>query len=120
MARTGGRDGRLRVTGFWPDNYLAGQIEVVIDPRDRARELRITGMALVETALVVTSNGRQLGRFELRKGERVSPAVQLPRGPREIVTFSFSRHVVDEKGRSVAFLLDETNLFSEEHLYALG
>jgi glycosyltransferase involved in cell wall biosynthesis len=120
LARTGARDSRLRVTGFWPDNYLASRLEVVIEPRDRARELRITGMALVETALVVTSNGRQLGRFELRKGERVSPAVQVPRGAREIVTFSFSRHVVDEKGRAVAFLLEETNLFREEHLYALG
>jgi len=111
---------RLRVTGFWPDNHVGERLEVVIDARDRPRELRISGRALLKTTLVVTATGRRLGQFELMQGEYVSPRVELPSGPRELVTFSFSDHLVDDIGRSVTLLLDETNAFREEDLYALG
>ena len=70
--------------------------------------------------LLVSANGKRLERFELRQSERKSVTVQLPPGPRELVTFAFSDHVVDENGRSVAFLIEETNLFREEDLHALG
>jgi len=110
---------RLRVTGFWPDNYLGERLEVVFEARDRPRQLRLAGRALLETRLVVAADGKRLGQFELLPGERVSPKVELPRGPREVVTFSFSDSV-DDEGRSVSFLLEETNVFREEDLYALG
>jgi glycosyltransferase involved in cell wall biosynthesis len=111
---------RLRVTGFWPDNYLGERLEVVIDARDRPRELRISGHALLKTTLVVTADGKRLGQFELMQGERVSPRVELPRGPRKVVIFSFSDHSIDDEGRSVTFLLEETNAFREEDFYSLG
>jgi hypothetical protein len=37
-----------------------------------------------------------------------------------VLTFAFSNHVVDANGRPVSFLLNETNVFCEEDLYALG
>jgi glycosyltransferase involved in cell wall biosynthesis len=111
---------RLRVTGFGPDNRLGDRLEVVMDSREQVRDLRIMGCSLAETTLVVSVNGKHLGRFELRKGERRSLTIQLPPGPRQVVAFTFSDHVIDDKGRPVAFLLEETNVFREEHLHALG
>jgi glycosyltransferase involved in cell wall biosynthesis len=114
------RSSGLRVRGFWPDNYIGELLEVVIDARDRPRELTISGRALVETSLVVSANGTRLGQFDLMPGERTSPRVEVPPGPREVVSFSFARHSVDAEGRSLAFLLEETNAFREEDLYTLG
>lgn len=111
---------RLRVTGFCPDNYVRERLEVVIDARDRPRELRISGWALVSGTLLVTATRRRLGEFELMKGEHVSARLVLPTGPRELVTFNFSEHVAGDHGRRVAFLLEETNAFREEDLFALG
>jgi glycosyltransferase involved in cell wall biosynthesis len=111
---------RLRVTGFWPDNWVADRLEVVVDPREHARNLRIVGRPVAEMTLEVSTNGMELGRFELKESERESVSVQLPRGSREMVTFSFSEHTVDASGRSVAFLLQETNMFREEDLHSLG
>ncbi len=91
-----------------------------MDSRERVRDLTITGCSLADTTLVVSVDGKHLGRFELKKGERKSVTIQLPRGPREVVTFAFSDHLTDDKGRTVAFLLEETNVFREEHLHALG
>jgi glycosyltransferase involved in cell wall biosynthesis len=129
LARAAGREelspgmqknAQLRVTGFRPNNCLADRLEVVMDSREQACDLRITGCALVDTMLVVSAAGKRLGRFELKKGERGSLIVQLPRGPREVISYTFSDHVIDDKGRPVAFLLEETNVFREEHLHALG
>jgi len=63
---------------------------------------------------------RELGEFPLRRGEQESVIVRLPPGPREVVVFAFSEHVVDANGRSIAFLMQDTNVFSEEDLYALA
>jgi glycosyltransferase involved in cell wall biosynthesis len=111
---------RLRVTGFRPDNCLEDRLEVVMDSRDQRRDLRIAGCSLAETTLVVSANGKHLDRFQLKKGERASLTVRLPRGPRQVVAFAFSDHVVDDRGRPVAFRLEETNVFTEEHLFAFG
>ena len=108
------------MTGFWPDNWVGNRLDVVFDPRDHARKLRIIGRPVADMTLLVSSTGRQLERLELRRGVRESAAVELPAGPRELITFAFSDHVVDDNGRSVAFLVEETNLFSEEDLHALA
>jgi hypothetical protein len=80
----------------------------------------MAGCPLVDSTLVVSVNGQHLRKFELKKDEPRSLTVQLPRGPRQVISFSFSDHVIDGKGRRVAFLLEETNVFTEEHLHALG
>jgi glycosyltransferase involved in cell wall biosynthesis len=114
------RKGRVRVTGFWPDNWVADRLDVLVDPRDNPRHLRIVGRPVAEMTVRVSANGTQLAAFELRESECEAVTVKLPAGPSELLSFSFSHHAVDGNGRRVAFLVQETNLFREEDLYSLA
>jgi glycosyltransferase involved in cell wall biosynthesis len=116
----GGGNGHLRVSGYWPDNWVANRLEVVIDPREQSRKLRLVGRPVAGMTVEVSASGTQLGQFELVQNGRETVTVQLPPGPRETVTFAFSDHSVDGAGRPISFLLEETNLFREEDLQGLA
>jgi glycosyltransferase involved in cell wall biosynthesis len=112
-------NGRVRVRGYWSDNWVEERLEVVFDARDRDRQLRIVGRPIADMTVEVQANETRLGRFELVGDRQETLAVPLGPGPRETVAFSFSRSMVDSSGRPISFLLQETNLFSEEDLAAL-
>jgi glycosyltransferase involved in cell wall biosynthesis len=114
------RGARLRVSGFWPDNWTSERLDVVVDSREQPCSLCIVGRPVAEMTVRVSANGTNLGEFELKESERETVKVQLPAGPRELVSFSFSDHAVDANGRRVAFLVQETNLFREEDLYSVA
>jgi glycosyltransferase involved in cell wall biosynthesis len=109
-----------RVSGFWPDNWVADRLDVVVEPRERPRQLHIVGRPVTGMTVRVAANGTELGEFELEESRCESVNVQLPAGPRELVSFSFSDHAVDANGRRVSFLVQETNLFREEDLYSVA
>jgi hypothetical protein len=125
--RGGGRDmlgvafgsSRLRVSGFSPDNWVGDRLEVVVEPREQTRRLALSGRPVAEMTVKVSANGAQLGEFPLHGSELEAVTIELPPGPREVVSFAFSAHALDTKGRRVSFLVQETNLFGEEDLYAL-
>jgi hypothetical protein len=110
----------LRVRGFWRDNWVADRLHVVIDPSDHARRLKMVGRPVADMSVCVSSNGDELARFDLRQNRQEDVVVELPAGPRELITFSFSEHGPDPQGRPIAFLLQETNMFREDDLYSLG
>jgi hypothetical protein len=107
------------VSGFFPDNWVAERLDVVVDSREQLRQLRIVGRPVADLTVRVSANGTQLGEFALKEAECEAVKVQLPAGPPELVSFAFSNHAVDANGRRVAFLVQETNLFREEDLYSL-
>lgn len=114
-----GGNGRLRVSGYWPDNWVGHRLEVVIDARARSRTLRLVGQPVAPMTVEVFASDTPLAECTLVQNGRQTVDVQLPPGPKETVTFAFSEHVVDGAGRPLAFLLQETNLFREEDLHAL-
>ena len=102
---------QLRVNGYWPDNWVSDRLDVLIDRREHVRDLRIVGRPVAGMTLSVSAGAKQLGRSRITQRDHESVTVRLPAVPRELVTYAFSSHVVDEGGRRVAFLLEETNLF---------
>jgi glycosyltransferase involved in cell wall biosynthesis len=112
-------NGEARVRGYWSDNWIEERLEVVLDARERDRELRIVGRPITGMTVEVSAHGARLGRFELAGDRQETVTVQLPPGPAETVSFSFSHSTVDTAGRPISFLLQETNLFREEDLAAL-
>jgi glycosyltransferase involved in cell wall biosynthesis/2-polyprenyl-3-methyl-5-hydroxy-6-metoxy-1,4-benzoquinol methylase len=113
--------GRMRrVMGYWPDNWVGARLEVVVDARDQSRNFRLVGLPISEMTVVVSTAGAQLGQFELAQNGEQTVTVQLPPGPRETLRFDFSDHVMDGRGRPIAFLVQETDLFREDDLHALA
>jgi glycosyltransferase involved in cell wall biosynthesis len=110
--------GGMRVSGFWPDNWVAEKLDVVVGPRENTSELRMVGWPIAGMTLEVSANGSRLGRFELEGSREEAVVVQLPPGPSETISFRFSDAVIDTAGRSVSFRLSETNIFGEEDLAA--
>jgi len=111
---------RLRVSGFFPDNWVTDRLDVVVDSREQPRQLHIVGRPVAAMTVQVSANGTQLGEFTLKEAEREAVSLQLPAGPPGILSFSFSHHAIDANGRRVAFLMQETNLFREEDLHSIG
>jgi glycosyltransferase involved in cell wall biosynthesis len=112
--------GRLRVSGFWPDNWVGERLEVVVERRDSPRRLQLVGRPVSEMTVKVSANGTQLGEYALGDSDFESVDFELPPGPQEVVTFRFSEHAVDANGRRVAFRVRNTNLFREDDLYAIS
>jgi FkbM family methyltransferase len=113
-------NGWPRVTGYCADNWLEPMFSVAVDARERSRQLRIVGQPVAAMTVEVSADGKQLGRFEVAPGRQQTVTVQLPPGPREKLSFSFSKHMVDSVGRKISFLLQETNTFREEDLLGNG
>jgi glycosyltransferase involved in cell wall biosynthesis len=109
---------RPRVAGFWPDNWIAQRLEVVVDGRATKRRVRLVGRAVDRMSAEFRLNGTSLATFPLEQGRQSALEIDLGPGPAETLTVSFSRSLVDAAGRPVAFLLEETNLFEEDDLHA--
>lgn len=119
QGRSGSRDARRRVRGYWPDNWVEPTLDVDVEARNRTRELRLVGRSIDAMNVEISANGTRLGRFDLEKGRREVITVSVPPGPRETVSFAFSHSLVDSTGRPVSFLLEGTNLFKEDDLAAV-
>jgi len=107
---------RPKVAGYWPDNWIAPQLEVVVDGRATKRRVRLVGRAVDRMSAEIRLNGTALATFPLEQGRQSALEVELEPGPAEVLTVSFSRSLVDDAGRPIAFLLEETNLFDEDDL----
>jgi glycosyltransferase involved in cell wall biosynthesis/2-polyprenyl-3-methyl-5-hydroxy-6-metoxy-1,4-benzoquinol methylase len=110
----------VRVRGFWTDNWVGDRLDVLVDPSEHGRTLNLVGRPVSDMTLSVSSNGDELGRFELNESCEEDVCVDLPAGHGELITFTFSDHAVDAQGRPLAFLLQQTNIFREDDLYTLG
>jgi hypothetical protein len=107
---------RARVQGYWSDNWVEEKLEVVVEARQVDRRLRLVGRPVAEMTVEVAANGDSIAKFELTAGKHETIAVDLPSGPRMVVSFAFSRSMVDAAGRPVSFMLEQSDLFREEDL----
>jgi len=105
-----------RVTGVRTDNWLEPTCKITLSHRPPGQLLELGGVAPLDTSLSVAVRGKPLGVFPFRAGTygRVSVPVRAEAGDR--VVLRFSDHLTDRDGRRVAFLLQDTNLFSEHDL----
>lgn len=110
--------GPARVRGYWADNWVEQTLAVVLEPRESTRRVRLVGRPIEAMDAQVSLNGTELGSFRLDDGRLQTVAVDVGPGPAQTLEVSFSRSFVDAAGRSIAFLLEETDLFREEDLAA--
>jgi hypothetical protein len=105
-----------RVTGVRTDNWLEPTCKIVLSQQPPGQLLELGGVALVDTELSVVVRGRSLGVFPFRARTYTKVSVPVSAQAGDRVVLEFSDYRTERDGRRVAFLLQDTNLFSEHDL----
>lgn len=101
-----------RVSGFWPDGWLARHASFGAARLKDQRLLFVTGSAASDCELSIRAGGETLEAVTLHGREVARVALPTPRSlPLEL---TFSAAAKDAEGREVAFKLLATNLFIEQ------
>lgn len=108
---------RPPVTGFLTDNWLEPWVS--IPPKERApgQVLRIAGWAPFDVEMSLSAGDREIQKFEFKKHQykKVSfPADLIGSNRLEI---QFSAFFEDTANRKLAFMLQDTNVFTEQDVY---
>jgi glycosyltransferase involved in cell wall biosynthesis len=110
-------EGRPRVTGYWSDNWLDPTLEVVLRRGAGTHPLRIEGIPVTDMTATLSVAGRSPRSVELHGGSYETVELE-PGAPGDLVSIRFSERVEEGGRRVVSFLLQSTNLFTEEDLTA--
>ena len=105
------------VKGFWPDNWLEPRLTITPKLRARGEVLHIAGVAPIDQTMTIVAGNREICRcdFKAHQYKKVSFPADLAGAERISIRFSF--FVEDPAKRKLAFLLQDTNVFSEQDTY---
>ncbi len=102
------------VIGFDSDNWLAPVFSAPLKPGGADQEFYLSGAAAVDLTVTAALDGRDVQTATLRAGRRETIRVAAPAGAGRL-SLHFSAHTLrGPKGRPASFLLQETNLFTEQ------
>jgi glycosyltransferase involved in cell wall biosynthesis len=106
------------VEGFWPDNWMEPTCTIRLKNRLTGHALRVAGTAPVNTEVQVVVDGRVVKSRPLQANryEEITFGVEPGSGKR--VQFKFSHCITDHVPRHISFLVQDTNLFTEQDLAA--
>ena len=100
------------VTGFLSDNWLEPRVSIPPKVRAPGQVLRMAGSAAVDVEMSVRAGDREIRKYEFKanRHEKISfPADQVGN---ERIELLFSAFYEDAAKRKLAFLLEDTNIFS--------
>ena len=105
------------VKGFWPDNWLEPRLTIMPRLRASGEVLHIAGVAPIDQIMTIVAGNREIRRFDFKAHQykKVSFPADLTGAERISIRFSF--FVEDPAKRKLAFLLQDTNVFSEQDIY---
>jgi glycosyltransferase involved in cell wall biosynthesis len=106
------------VAGYWGDNWVSETCTVRLQDSPAGEHLHLTGIAHQPMELTVLAKDKEIGVFPLRGQEMDEVRFHVEPGQDRELVLKFSKHFVDGAGRQLAFLLQGTNLFSEQDLAA--
>jgi glycosyltransferase involved in cell wall biosynthesis len=106
------------VEGFWDDNWMAETCMVRLKEKPTGAHVQLTGIARDDMTLTINVNDNPIASFALQGQKLGQVKFRLEPGQDRNVVLKFSNHKVDAAGRKLSFLLQSTNLFSEQDLAA--
>ena len=111
--------GRLRrpvasVYGFQPDNWLEQKVMVTPKIRASGQILHLVGIAPIDQIMSIKAGGREIYRYAFKKDHCGMASFPADEFGKECIDIEFSGFVRDVENRRLAFLLQDTNIFSEE------
>jgi glycosyltransferase involved in cell wall biosynthesis len=105
------------VQGFWPDNWLEPKLTITPKARVLGQALHIAGVAPIDQTMTVAVGEKEICQcdFKARQYKKITFPADLVDG--EKINIRFSAFVEDPTKRKLAFLLQDTNVFSEQDTY---
>jgi glycosyltransferase involved in cell wall biosynthesis len=104
------------VHGYWGDNWLSETLSVRLKDGPAGEHVQLAGIATEPMELTVAVKDKTVGVFPLRGGASEEVCFHVEPGDGREVVLKFTKHMVDGAGRKLSFLLQGTNLFSEQDL----
>ncbi len=105
-----------KVIGFSLDNWLEPLCSIQLAPSGQERAVYLAGVAPVDMTLTVRIPGEEHHSYPLRAKQLERVELRLRPGDRRKLELEFSQHVPGPERRKRAFLLQDTNLFSDADL----
>jgi hypothetical protein len=106
-----------RVVGFYTDNWLADQLIIAPKKYVQGHVLYIAGKPYQNSTITVHVGGRVVKQQDLLAD--VFCKIELPSESfdNEQIICKFSNSMADAMGRRLSFLLQDTNLFTEQDIF---
>jgi glycosyltransferase involved in cell wall biosynthesis len=108
---------KTAVIGFLADNWLEPILTVGPRPRASGQILHIAGVAPVDTVVTVKAENKEIHTSELKGGQYAKISFSADSIGNAPINILFSAFSEDEGKRQRAFLLQDTNLFSEQDIW---
>ncbi len=105
-----------RVKGISRDNWVEPVCEVSLSKPYQQGRLRLSGIPFKDLNLKISSNGRAIDTIQLQSNRYETIEFDLDFSEPQQIKFCFSESFVDDYGRKLSFLLQDTNLFLEQDL----
>ena len=110
-----------KVNGIWYDNWIAPAFEVNLTQPYQKGAFYLAGISPMDMTLTVIANNQIINTAQLFTNRYETIEFQLNSDKTnsdkaQHICFNFSQSFVDNSGREVSFLLQDTNLFLEQDL----
>lgn len=106
-----------RVRGFWYDGWLTPVLTIRPSNRRLEDKFYLEGRVPVDTKMTVYCDGSIIAEYQITANRDQRFTLPLDCIENQQIKIKFSRHIV-VGSRQLSFLLQETNLFSEQDLYS--
>jgi hypothetical protein len=104
------------VNGFWQDNWLSPEVTIPTKKVETARDLYIAGIAPIDLEMTVYVGNQTIDRVKILAHQYKMIKLSAPFLEDSLIRIKFSKSVKDSDNRRISFLLQATNLFSEQDI----
>jgi glycosyltransferase involved in cell wall biosynthesis len=102
------------IVGFLSDNWIEPTLTVAPKKRASGQILHLAGIAPVDLIMSVRAGGKEIHKFTFNKNQYEKASFPADLIGNERIDIQFSGFVKDNAKRRLAFLLQDTNIFSEQ------
>ncbi len=108
----------ISIVGFWPDNWIEPTLMIPAKKRSSGTILYFGGFSPVDLVMEVCVRDKMIHQFDFKAHQYQKVTFPADEINDERVDILFSNFVKDAENRNLSFLLQDTNLFSEQDRWA--
>ncbi|KTD43972.1 glycosyltransferase [Legionella parisiensis] len=109
---------KSNISGFFSDNWLSKEFSCNLRKRAVGEVLYIGGITPMDSTMLIMAGKKRVGQFQFtaHQYQKVSIPNELVNNKR--IYIQFTESFIDAAGRELAFLIHDTNFFSERDTWA--